>query len=149
MKSISVILITCILAGSCSTKVNTPPAGLPGTWKLISGTLIENGDTTITDYTGNVSFVKIINNSSFAFLEHDLNKGQDSTAIFVAGGGSYTLNDSMYTEHLEYCSDRAWEGNDFSFVVSVKNDTLIQRGVEKVEAEGINRLNIEIYVRQD
>lgn len=149
MKRKPVILLACLVAVSCGTNVKNPPVVLSGTWKLISGTLIENGDTTITDYTTNVSFVKIINNSSFAFLEHDLNQGKDSTAVFVAGGGSYTLQDSIYTEHLEYCSDRAWEGNNFSFVVSVKNDTLVQRGVEKVETEGVNRLNIEKYVRLD
>jgi hypothetical protein len=66
----------------------------------------------------------------------------------VAGGGSYSLTGSTYTEHLEYCSDRAWEGNDFSFVVTVKNDTLIQQGVEKVEEAGVDRVNIEMYVRE-
>lgn len=120
---------------------------ITGSWKLLSGTLIENGDTTVTDYTKNVSFIKIINDSHFAFLQHDLNKGKDSAAAFTAGGGRYTLNDSLYTEHLEYCSAREWEGNDFAFTVSIKNDTLVQSGVEKVEAAGVNRLNIEKYVR--
>jgi len=94
-----------------------------------------------------VSFIKIINDTHFAFLQHDLSQGKDSSAVFVAGGGRYTLADSIYTEHLEYCSDRAWEGNDFSFVVTVKNDTLIQRGIEKVKEAGVNRMNIEMYVR--
>jgi hypothetical protein len=120
---------------------------LAGTWKLISGTLIEKRDTTETDYTKNISFIKIINDSHFSFLSHDLNKGRDSTKAFSAGGGTYTLADSVYTEHLEYCSDRQWEGNDFSFTISIQNDTLIQSGIEKVENAGINRLNIEKYVR--
>jgi len=147
-----VIFIAGVLLASCGTKSNSinireGAEPLAGTWKLISGTLIENGDTSVTYYTGNVSFIKIINDTHFAFLQHDLNQGKDSMAVFVAGGGSYTLTDSIYTERLEYCSDRAWEGNDFSFVVTVKNDTLIQRGVEIVEEEGINRLNIEKYIR--
>ncbi len=119
-----------------------------GTWRLISGTLIENGDTTVTGYTRNVSFIKIINNTHFAFLQHDLNQGRDSSAVFVAGGGRYTLADSIYTENLEYCTDRVWEGNDFSFVITVRNDTLIQRGIEKVKEAGVDRMNIEIYVRE-
>jgi hypothetical protein len=118
-----------------------------GTWKLISGTIINNKDTTVTDYSKNISFIKIINGTHFAFLEHDLNKGRDSSAIFVAGGGEYSLRDSLYTEHLEYCNDRQWEGNDFRFVVVIKNDTLIQRGIELVENIGVNQLNIEKYVR--
>jgi len=119
---------------------------LSGTWKLITGTLIEKGKVTVTDYTTNLSFIKIINDSHFAFLQHDLNKGKDSSAVFVAGGGRYTLKDSLYTEHLEYCSARNWEGNDFGFTVTIKGDTLIQKGLEKIESEGVNRLNIEKYI---
>lgn len=126
---------------------NAASSELEGTWKLLSGTLIEKGDTTVTDYTQKVSFIKIINDSHFAFLQHDLNKGKDSTASFSAGGGTYTLKDSTYTEQLEYCTAREWEGNEFHFTISIQNDTLVQRGVEKVEAAGVERLNIEKYVR--
>jgi hypothetical protein len=145
------IFLTLALLG-CNTsqpdsslETESPP--LEGTWKLISGTLIEKGDTTVTDYTGNESMIKIINASHFAFLRHDLNKGQDSTAVFVAGGGVYTLEGDQYTEHLEYCSAREWEGNTFQFTVTLDGDTLTQEGVEKVEELGVERLNVEKYVR--
>lgn len=101
----------------------------------------------MTDYTKNTSFIKIINDTHFAFLQHDLDKGKDSVPVFVSGGGRYTLTDNMYTEHLEYCSDRNWEGNDFKFTIEIKNDTLIQSGVEQVETAGVNRVNIEKYIR--
>lgn len=146
-------LISCTtLLLSCQTKPQSDvvqQAALPitGTWQLISGTTIEKGDTSVTYYTKNLSFIKIINDTHFAFLKHDLTKGKDSTASFGAGGGHYTLKDSTYTEHLEYCSDREWEGNDFPFTITITNDTLVQQGVEKVEGAGINRLNIERYVR--
>ncbi len=117
-----------------------------GTWKLLTGTLIEKNDTTVTDYTHHTSFIKIINSDHFAFLQHDLTKGKDS-ATFSAGGGSYTLKDSSYTEHLEYCNAREWEGNDFPFTITIVGDTLVQRGIEKVESAGVDRLNIERYVR--
>jgi hypothetical protein len=120
---------------------------IAGTWKLITGTLVEKGDTTVTDYTSAKSFIKIINSTHFAFLQHDLANGKDSTASFSAGGGRYTLKDSIYTEHLEYCSAREWEGHDFPFSVTINGDTLVQRGIEKIESEGIERLNIEKYVR--
>jgi hypothetical protein len=147
---VALVFLAAVLA-SCGpqTKDETPQpstATMAGTWKLITGTLIEKGDTTVTDYTRNTSFIKIINDTHFAFLQHDLTKGKDS-AVFVAGGGAYSLKDSSYTEHLEYCSAREWEGNDFSFTVSIKGDTLVQSGVEKVEAAGVNRVNIEKYVR--
>ena len=148
MKSIAVVItiITLLLSVSCATKKASLP--ITGTWKLLSGSLIEKGDTTVTEYTGNKQFIKIINDNHFAFLSHDLNKGKDSaTALFSAGGGKYSIKDSIYTEHLEYCSDRQWENNDFQFTVSIKNDTLIQQGVEKIEGTNINRVNIEKYVR--
>lgn len=147
---INLLPIFCLFFVACQTN-NTEIAqqkSLPieGTWKLLSGTIIENGDTTVTSYTENVSFIKIINDSHFAFLKHALPNNNDSTA-FDAGGGSYTLQDSTYTERLEYYKEKAWENNDFKFTVSIKNDTLIQTGIEKVEKAGVNRLNIEKYVR--
>lgn len=140
----------CLMACEPVVKHNVESnASLPltGTWKLLTGTLIEKGDTVVTDYTKNNSFIKIINDTHFAFLQHDLNKGKDSASAFSSGGGSYTLKDSSYTEHLEYCTAREWEGHDFTFTIQIYNDTLIQSGVEKVESAGINRLNIEKYVR--
>ena len=144
--SIAVVLLSCDQqSGMENTKKSSRP--IAGTWKLITGTLIEKNDTTRTDYTKNISFIKIINDNHFAFLQHDLSKGKDSPAVFSSGGGSYTLKDSSYTEHLEYCSDRNWEGNDFTFTISVNGDTLVQSGIEKIEGTGINRINVEQYVR--
>lgn len=148
MKTKSILIVLTAFLSACNIpnqkKAETP---LIGTWRLLTGTLIEKGDTSVTDYTKNVSFIKIINDSHFAFLHHDLHKGKDSAAVFVSGGGRYTFIDSVYTEQLEYCSDRAWEGNTFVFTIAIKNDTLIQRGMEKVESAGINRINIEKYVK--
>jgi hypothetical protein len=149
MKRINTFIIISTIFFSCksTTGDEQPKLPLKGTWKLITGTLTENGKTTVTDYTKSTSFIKIINEDHFAFLQHDLNKGKDSAAVFVAGGGSYSLKDSLYTEHLEYCNDRQWEGNDFAFTITIANDTLVQKGIEKVESAGINRINMEKYAR--
>ena len=153
MKSIIGILTLYFLLVSCgqqnsggdnASKQTLYP--ITGTWQLVTATLIDKGDTTVTDYTKGTSFIKIINDTHFAFLQHDLNKGRDS-AVFVSGGGKYSLRDSLYTEHLEYCSARDWEGNDFTFTITLKGDTLIQSGVEKVESSGIDRINIEKYLK--
>jgi hypothetical protein len=146
------LAILCIVFAACTTQVKVDPGQsdapqINGTWKLLSGTLIEHGDTVVTDYTRKKSFIKIINNSHFAFLQHDLQQGKDSTASFSAGGGSYTLKGNSYTEHLEYCNDRNWEGHDFTFTLTLSGDTLIQQGIEKIESAGVNRLNIEKYIR--
>ncbi|HEY8513158.1 MAG TPA: hypothetical protein VIL31_14460 [Cyclobacteriaceae bacterium] len=120
---------------------------LQGTWKLLSGTLIEGGNTTVTDYTQGEQMIKIINDTHFSFLRHDVNKGQDSLANFVAAGGPYALEGNRYTEHVEYCSAREWEGSSFEFTIAIEGDTLIQQGLERVEAIGVDRYNIEKYVR--
>lgn len=140
------VFISCMKkAEDDGSKQNQMP--IVGTWQLLTGTTIENGDTTVTPYSGNISFIKIINDTHFAFLQHDLSKGKDTSAVFVAGGGTYSLSDSLYTENLEYCSAREWEGNTFKFTITLKNDTLFQSGQEIVESAGVNRINIEKYVR--
>lgn len=143
---ICTIMVACGTEGGENAAITPKAAAIVGTWKLLSGTVIEKGDTTRTDYTQDISFIKVINDTHFAFMKHDLNKGAD-TAIYVSGGGAYSLTDSVYTEHLEYCSAREWEGHDFTFTVELKGDTLVQRGVEVVESAGVNRQNVETYIR--
>lgn len=153
MRRIASIAAVAILFAACQTEVKTnetAAAGLPiqGTWKLLTGTLIQKTDTTVTDYTKDKSFIKIINGDHFAFFQHDLTHGKDSaTKAYSSGAGSYTLKDSSYTEHLEYCDVREWEGHDFPFTVSIANDTLTIQGVEKIDSIGVNRYNIERYIR--
>ncbi len=147
------MLFVSILLLSCSNNQEIPPSTtlsniMLGTWRLIEGTVITGSDTVITDYTKDRSMLKIINETHFAFLMHDTHEGKDSTtAMFVAGGGKYTYKDSVYIESLEYCNAREWEGEDFTFKISFRNDTLTQHGREKAEEAGVDRLIIEKYVR--
>ena len=142
--SISITFLSCNSSTPVTILAKKP---IEGTWKLLTGTLIEKGDTVVTDYTKGKAFVKIINDDHFAFLTHDLGKGKNADSMFSCGGGGYQFHDSSYTEHLEYCNDRQWEGNDFSFTVTINNDTLIQKGIEKIDSIGVNRMNIEKYIR--
>lgn len=135
----------CLTACETAKKPNDNP--LMGTWQLVSATSTEK-DSTVSTFNEKVKMIKIINPTHFAFLSHDLNGGKDSTtAAYTAGGGTYTLKDSVYTEHLEYFIDRQWENNKFEFVVKIQNDTLIQKGIEKVEKLGIDHIIVEKYVK--
>lgn len=120
---------------------------IEGTWRLVSAMTTEK-DSTFSTFNPKTKMIKIINDSHFSFFNHDLNNGKDSTAVYFAGGGKYTLKDSLYTENLEYFSVREWENNKFDFVVKVQNDTLIQKGIEKIEKLGVDRIIIEKYVRE-
>ncbi len=152
MRSTISVVAMLVLFISCNSGIKveetkTSKRSIEGTWKLLTGTLVEKGETIVTDYTKGKEFIKIINNPHFSFLSHDLNKGKDSTAEYSSGGGHYALSDNAYTENLEYCSDRQWEGNSFNFTVMINNDTLTQQGIEKIDSLGINRINTERYVR--
>jgi hypothetical protein len=62
---IAVVIIAATLMSCVGKMVSNvskqSPFQLAGTWQLITGTLIEKGDTIVTDYTKNISFIKIIN----------------------------------------------------------------------------------------
>lgn len=146
-KAISIlILILIITITSCTSEKKEIP--LAGTWRLISAETTEK-DSTFSTFNPKTKMIKIINDSHFAFFNHDLNNGKDSTnAVFFGGGGKYTLKDSTYTENLEFFNNRQWENNKFEFIVKIKNDTLIQKGIEKIEKLGIDRVIVEKYVRE-
>ncbi|HVI47898.1 MAG TPA: hypothetical protein VM802_23725 [Chitinophaga sp.] len=150
LSAATLLLFSCKEQPSASTSAPAAPSTnqLKGTWRLVSGTTITKGVSTFTDYTRETRMIKIINDTHFAFVKHDVNSPKDSSNHFGAGGGRYTLNGNEYTEHLDYFSDKNWEGHAFTFTVSFDKDTLIQKGIEKVEKENVDREIIEKYVKE-
>lgn len=148
MKLSLALLLTATIFTSCGENSDKQkPIPLVGTWQLISATSTER-DSTYSTFNPNNKMIKIITPTHFAFFNHDLTQGKDSTtATFAGGGGEYTLVDSVYTEHLQYFNLREWEDHKFQFVVKIQNDTLTQSGVEKLEKLGIDRIIVEKYVR--
>lgn len=147
MKSnwINLLLVVCLLA--CDSGANKAPSIL-GTWELVSAIKKEDGKEQNT-FVSSREMIKIITPTHFSFINHDLNKGEDSTAFFSAGAGTYILEGNVYIEQLEYCIARSWEGHQFSFEVELKGDSLIQKGVEQSEELGVDRYIIETYVRKE
>ncbi|GAB2567996.1 hypothetical protein [Spirosoma areae] len=136
------IVVLCSAYGCTKQQTQVP---LIGTWELISATTTEK-DTTFSTFDPSRKMIKIINSTHFAFLNHTIRK-DTTTAPFSAGGGVYTLVDSIYTEHLDYFTDKAWENHTFQFAVKITGDTLIQQGIEKVDKLGIDRVIVETYKR--
>jgi hypothetical protein len=89
---------------------------LDGTWELLSGQPLPKGGRDI----------KILSEGHFMFAAYDTNSGQP----FYAAGGTYILNGSSYTEHMDFASDKiaGLVGNDQSFTVKLDGDTFTQRG---------------------
>lgn len=142
-------LVVIVALYAFTAKVSTVDNGLHlnGTWKLISGTEISNGVTKVTDYTKDQQMIKIINDTHFAFLKHRLVTSKDSSNNFDAGGGAYTLKGNQYTEHLDYYPNKNIEGNTFTFTISIKGDTLIQQGLEKLKTGGPEKIIYEKYIK--
>ena len=143
LKRVLTVIATISSLYGCQSK----PTSLPiiGTWELVSATTTEK-DSTFSTFDPTHKMIKLINASHFAFLNHSITT-DTSAAAFTAGGGTYTLADSVYTESLDYFIDKKWENNKFPFVVKITNDTLIQQGVEKVDKLGIDRVIVEKYKR--
>jgi hypothetical protein len=139
------LVFVCFSLLSCTPSDKPSGLHLDGTWQLISGMTITPKDT--VKYPSDFRMIKIINDSHFAFLRHDINPPKDSANHFDGGGGRYSLTGDQYVEHLDYYSDRNWEGKPFTFTVTLTNDTLTQTGVEKVEGANVNHTIIEKYVR--
>lgn len=129
---------------SCTNRQSSVP--IVGTWELVSATTTEK-DSTFSTFDPTHKMIKIINPTHFAFLNHAVNVPKDSSNAFTGGGGKYTMVDSVYTEELDYYIDKNWEHHTFPFVVKFAGDTLIQKGVEKVDKLGIDRVIVEKYRR--
>lgn len=143
-----IVILSLTACNQTTTTTEKDPLSITGTWKLVSSQSVTKRDTLNTTPKSNVEMIKIINDTHFAFFQHDVNKGKDTSAVYSSGSGTYTLKGDSYTEHLEYCIARDWEGHEFNFTVTLKKDTLIQRGIEKIENLNVDREITEVYVRK-
>ena len=134
------VLASCKQAAPASTE-----SPLNGSWKLVNSKSIVKKDTTDTSPKKGMETLKLYNDDHFTFFTH--NTVKIDTPMYDSGAGTYTLNGENYTEHLQYCSEREWENHDFNFTLTVKNDTMQQRGVEKIDSLHIDHIIIETYVK--
>ncbi len=147
--------LTMISAGlllsafSCKQKESAPKSDiLNGTYRLVGSETVKGTDTIRTTIDpAKTEMIKVFNDSHFAFLNHDKSKGKDSLKSFSSGAGTYQLKGKEYTENLEYCSYREWEGRQFHFTLEKRTDTLIQTGEEDIPELGIKQKIKEVYVK--
>ncbi|MBB5637771.1 hypothetical protein HDF26_000899 [Pedobacter cryoconitis] len=140
---------------ACKDKSSTIPLSpteltnqsINGTWKLVSSKVTTGEKTEVTYPVKGQEMIKLFNGSHFAFFKHDLVKGATPTPVYDTGAGTYTLKGDQYQEHLDYCNYRDWENRDFKFTLTLKNDTITQKGIEKIDSLNINQEIVEIYTR--
>lgn len=136
----SPLIISALICLSCK---NTPEnISISGTWKMVYAEIIENDTIQIKDLQ-HTEFIKIINDSHFAFFNQNINSNEN----FYSGAGSFVLNGQDYEEVLSYTNSQAIKNHTFSFKIQMKGDTLIQTGIEKIEAAGINKTITEKYIK--
>ena len=82
-------------------------------------------------------------------MQHDylLQVHNSGNRNFYSGAGSYVLEGGDYKETLNFTTIESFKNHEFSFSVKIKGDTLIQTGIEKVSAAGVNRYIIEKYIK--
>ena len=144
-------LFLCFIALflSCNTNKEKPLVNktqnnlnIVGSWKLIYADVLENDSLQVKEM-GDTEFIKIINDSHFAFF----NMNVTDSDSFMAGGGSYTLMGDNYTEKLDFFKNKDYRGETFHFTVEMKGDTLIQHGLEEIKEANIKRYIIEKYLK--
>ena len=122
MKEVSlvsaIVLAAVFLALSQTNDSHAKKSQLDGTWELVSGQPLPKG----------ARDSKIISGGHFIFVAYDTEKGKP----LYSGGGTYSLNGSSYTEHIDFASDEisgaSLAGKDQPFTVKVDGDTFSQTG---------------------
>ncbi|MGA9271536.1 MAG: hypothetical protein WBV45_13020 [Lutimonas sp.] len=143
--ALAITIVVGLCTGSCSKEMKEQEQSgstLEGTWKMTYAEIRENDSVQVKDLSS-TDFIKIINQSHFAFF----NQERDTQDNFTAGAGTYTFDGSEYVENLDFINFMDYRGHTFSFQVEIKGDSLIQQGHEKIEASGIDRYILEKYVR--
>jgi hypothetical protein len=113
----AIALMAVFLALSQTNGSHAKKSQLDGTWELVSGQPLPEG----------AQDIKIISGGHFIFVAYDTEKGKP----LYTGGGTYILNGSSYTEHIDFMSDEisaGMIGKDQPFTVKVDGDTFTQTG---------------------
>lgn len=140
--------IYILIAAICTVSCQESAKDLSGSYRLLESTTITADDTVhVKVDTTKTEMIKVFNATHFSFFNHDKNRGQDSTMLFVSGGGTYLLDGINYIENLDFCSYRPWEGKQFKFTISLNGDTLIQEGMEDLPELGVKQHITEKYIK--
>ena len=115
--ALPITLAAVALAWSQTTGSHAKKSKLDGVWELVSGQPLPKG----------ARDVKILSAGHVMFVAYDTETGKP----LYTGGGTYVLNGSSYTEHMDFASDviaTGLVGKDQQFTVKLDGDTFTQTG---------------------
>ena len=139
-------LVFCLLAAQSK---QTKP--FEGNWELISST------GKYTDEKGavqNINFKKDANNYGMKLIHDDyfMFVGQEMVNGVVTanyGYGTYTYKNNIYMEKIIFISGKEFTGKSPSYEMTVKGDTLIQKGPLKIGDFKDGKIEFtETYIRK-
>lgn len=96
-----------------------------GTWKLVS--YKEPKDSVFRTKSGADESIKLNTATHYSFAYY--NKAEPK--FEMAGGGTYTYSNGIYTEKMDFFSLRpSLAGRSFSFTLMIKGDSLYQKSTQ-------------------
>ena len=120
MKKVTLVLAIALgavfFAWSQTNGGQAEKSQLDATWELVAGQQLPK----------DARVIKIISGGHFIFAAYDTEKGE----LLYTGGGTYILNRSSYTEHVDF-GDKISAGivdKDQQFAVKINGDTFVQAG---------------------
>ena len=112
-----IALAVMAVAWSQTNGVDAKKSHIDGVWELVSGQPLPKGARDI----------KVISGGRFMFAAYDAASGKP---LYTAGG-TFVLNGTSYTEHMDFASDiigAGLIGKNQQFTIKVDGDTFTQTG---------------------
>lgn len=143
MKSQIVIIFVIIIflsAGKAQQKNS-----IEGAWDMLSQKVFW-GDTTYSMEKDEANHqLKMMCDNHFTFVGQFVSNNDTSN---MYGGGTYSLNNNVYTENCDYHAAKWLVGTSRSYEISVHSDTLVLKGpIGGGNHNGIKWSLIETYIR--
>lgn len=138
------LLVIPILFLGCDEKDDSP---IEGVWELMEAKWDFNGTVTDFERSDDVRMVKIFTEGHFTFL----NLKADTICNNTFGGhGSYTIDETTFTEKLDFMFYEGDDGKSFTYEYVIKGDTLVQEGPISISPDQeIDWELREVYIRKE
>jgi hypothetical protein len=140
MKFLSFFLVFVFLF-SCTTNVQEKKNPIEGTWELVSGKMTWADSSISYPYSEYHRMIKIISKKHFVFINQDTTLEEYSDF----GGGTYSLEGDIYTEHIEFFSSSDFIGKSFSFKSEVKGNQWTMSGSFPLKKMGLGEYDVDLY----
>ncbi len=119
-------LLPFLLFTTAASYAQLPANPLEGSWEYVTRRLIY-ADTVVTESLHPGPSKKILNSTHFAFGRQTIVKGEPQEDVY-AGGGRYTLEDSVYTEYIEYHSSVGMVGQTVQYNSRIEGELWFMSG---------------------